>query len=45
MVHLKNSTKAEIQATGFENVSIARHFLKDILKAKAQKYIKRRINK
>ena len=37
MVNLKKLTKAELQATGFKNVSIARIFFKDILNAKAQK--------
>ena len=32
MVNLKNLSKAELQATGFKNVSIARNFIKDILK-------------
>ena len=39
MVNL-NLTKAELQATGFKNVSIARNFLKDILKTKSQKFKK-----
>ena len=40
MVNLKKLTKAELQATGFKNVSIARNFLKDILKTKSQKFKK-----
>ena len=40
MVNLKKLTKAELQATGFKNVSIARIFLKDILKTKSQKFKK-----
>ena len=32
MVNLKNLSKAELQATGFKNVSTARNFIKDILK-------------
>ena len=44
MVNLSKLTKAELQSTGFKNTSTARNFLKDILKTKAQKYKKRRIN-
>ena len=40
MVNLKNLSKAELQATGFKNVSIATNFIKDILKTKAQKFKK-----
>ena len=40
MVNLKNLSKAELQATGFKNVSIATNFIKDILKTKAQKFSK-----
>ena len=40
MVNLKKLTKTELQATGFKNVSIARNFLKDILKTKSQKFKK-----
>ena len=40
MVNLKNLSKAELQATGFNNVSTARNFLKDILKTKSQKFKK-----
>ena len=40
MVNLTKLTKAELQSTGFKNVSIARNFLKDILKTKAQKFNK-----
>ena len=40
MVNLKKLTKAELQATGFKNVSIARIFFKDILKTKSQKFKK-----
>ena len=36
MVNLKKLTKEELQATGFKNMSIARIFLKDILKTKDQ---------
>ena len=41
MVNLKKLTKEELQATGFKNVSIARNFIKDILKSKAQKFKKK----
>ena len=34
MVNLKNLSKAELQATGFKNVSTARNYIKDILKTK-----------
>ena len=40
MVNLKKLTKAELQATGFKNVSVARIFLKDILKNNTQKFKK-----
>ena len=40
MVNLKNLSKAELQATGFNNVSTARNFIKDILKTKSQKFKK-----
>ena len=40
MVNLKNLSKAELQATGFKNVSTARNFIKDILKTKSQKFKK-----
>ena len=40
MVNLKNLSKAELQATGFKNVSTARNYIKDILKTKAQKFKK-----
>ena len=40
MVNLKTLSKAELKATGFNNVSTARNFLKDILKTKAQKFKK-----
>ena len=40
MVNLTKLTKAELQSTGFKNLSIARNFLKDILKTKAQKFNK-----
>ena len=40
MVNLKNISKAELQATGFKNVSTARNFIKDILKTKSQKFKK-----
>ena len=40
MVNLKNLSKAELQATGFKNVSTARNFIKDILKTKSQKFNK-----
>ena len=40
MVNLKKLTKAELQATDFKNVSIARNFIKDILKSKAQRFKK-----
>ena len=40
MVNLSKLTKAELQSTGFKNTSIARNFLKDILKTKAQKFNK-----
>ena len=41
MVNLKNLSKAELQATGFKNVSAtARNFIKDILKTKSQKFNK-----
>ena len=40
MVNLKNLSKAELQATGFKNVSTARNFIKDILKSKSQKFKK-----
>ena len=42
MVNLKKLTKAELQAIGFKNVSIARDFLKDILKTKSQKEFKKK---
>ena len=40
MVNLNNLSKAELQSTGFKNVSIARNFIKDILKTKSQKFKK-----
>ena len=40
MVNLKNLSKAELKATGFNNVSTARNFIKDILKTKSQKFKK-----
>ena len=40
MVNLSKLTKSELEATGFKNRSVARNFLKDILKTKAQKYKK-----
>ena len=41
MVNLKKLTKAELQSTGFKNVSITRNFLKDILKTKSQNFKKK----
>ena len=40
MFNLQKLTKAELQTTGFKNVSIARKILKDILKTKSQKFKK-----
>ena len=31
MVNLNKLSKAELNATGFENIAVARNFLKDIL--------------
>ena len=41
MVNLQKLTKAELQATGFKNVSIARIFFKDISKTKSQNFKKK----
>ena len=38
MVNLSKVSKDELSATGFKNVSVAKNYIKDILKTKAQKY-------
>ena len=40
MVNLSKLSKDELRATGFKNVSVAKNYIKDILKTKAQKYNK-----
>ncbi len=40
MVNLSKLSTAELRATGFKNVLVARNYIKDILKAKAQKFKK-----
>jgi hypothetical protein len=39
-VNLSKLSKDELRATGFKNVSVAKNYIKDILKTKAQKYNK-----